>query len=283
MNELIISACVCCHNASQRIEETLISLICQIADYKSYEILLIDNASEDLEKLKVLINELNSKFSKKINLFEEMNIGLSYARNKGIEESKGEYIFFIDDDAVANPRLIESYIKCIENFSPDVIGGNVIPLFEVKCVPHLDSSYWNQWSLKYFGQEDRWLNNNEYFIGTNIGAKKELLLNNPFDENMGRKGHLLIGGEEWFLGDVKFQRRFVKDAYVLHKVGKDRMMPDYFAKRFVGYSKTLKRNISTFHVFIVFLRNIITQGRLFFVTLKFKYRILSIVKQIVKK
>lgn len=280
---LIISVCVCCHNASQRIDETLISLIYQTADNSSYEILVVDNASEDIENLKLLINELNNSFSKKIKLFEEMKLGLSSARNKAIKESNGKYILFIDDDAIATPRLIESFIKSIEDYSPDVIGGNVIPLFEVMPVIGLDSSCWAQWSLKYFGQGDRWLNDNEYFLGTNIGVKREILLDNPFDENLGRKGQLLTGGEEWFLSDSRFKRRFIKAAYVLHKVGKERMTPDYFAKRFVGYSNTLGRNISTLLIFVVFLKDIINQVRLFFVALKFKYRILSIVQQIVKK
>ncbi|GAG25842.1 unnamed protein product, partial [marine sediment metagenome] len=233
MKHPVLSMCVCCRNAASRVEDTLWSLILQTADFNTYEILVIDNASDDIDQLKSLIMNMGNE-GHKIRLVEEPNIGLSYARNRGVKESNGDYVFFIDDDAIANARLAEHYIKSIEEHKPDVIGGNIFPLFAVQPPRELDYSCWGKWSLKHFGDSDRWLDDGEYFIGTNIGALRKLLITHPFNSELGRKGESLVGGEEWYLGDSRFRRRFVAGAYVLHKVPGERMSTNYFAKRSLG-------------------------------------------------
>ena len=156
METPILSICICCRNAASRIEDTLWSLILQTADFNTYEILLIDNASDDVGRLKSLIADMGDS-GQRIKLIEEPYVGLSHARNRGVKESMGDYVLFIDDDAVASARLVEHYIKSIKKFKPDVIGGNVLPLFAVQPDRKLDYSFWVQWSLKHFGDTDRWL------------------------------------------------------------------------------------------------------------------------------
>lgn len=230
-NKIIISIVVCCYNASKRISDTVYGLVNQSAQKEKYEVIVIDNNSDDYGDLlevikKIDLGECNFK------IIREMNLGLSYARNRGVKESKGEYVYFIDDDAVPCAQLVDAYIKAITDDDPDVIGGNIVPFFEVKPTPLLDSSIWGQWSLKYFGETDRWLTDDEYFLGTNIGAKQSILLTHKFDPALGRKGSLLIGGEEWYLGKKEFKRRFAAAAFVFHKIPEKRMKMDYFVNRF---------------------------------------------------
>lgn len=229
----VISACVCCHNASLRITDTLVSLTKQTADPLSYEILVVDNASSDRKILSEVLEKINIEYGA-IRLVEENNIGLSIARNRAVAEAVGEYVFFIDDDAIASVSHIQELLNAIETYQPDVLGGNVLPLFEANPPEQMDYSYWPDWSLKHFGSNDRWLNEAEYFLGTNVCAKKSILMRRKFDESLGRRGASLVGGEEWFLGESQYQRRFVAQAYVFHKVTKQRMSMDYLAKRLFG-------------------------------------------------
>ena len=55
---------------------------------------------------------------KKLNVhyFLELRQGLTYSRNRGITESKGEYLAFIDDDVFVE-------VDYIENINPDIIGS----------------------------------------------------------------------------------------------------------------------------------------------------------------
>lgn len=248
-----ISIVVCCYNASNRISDTIYGLLNQSAANEKYEIIIVDNNSNDYEDLLRVIDCFDKKVCT-LKIIQEMKPGLSSARNRGVQESKGEYVFFIDDDAIANTRLVEHCIKCIEEHKPDVIGGNVLPLFAVQPPKELDYSYWVQWSLKHFGESDRWLGEREYFIGTNIGALRELLIANPFNPELGRKGEALIGGEEWYLGDSRFRRRFVAGAYVLHKVPTERMTVDYFVKRSLGYMHQKGLKVRRFQLLTGWLR-----------------------------
>ena len=227
-NKIIISIVVCCYNASKRISDTIYGLVNQSAQKEKYEVVVVDNNSDDYKDLLRLIDGINNLKDCHLKIIQEINLGLSYARNRGVQESKGEYVFFIDDDAVPSSQLIEFYINAIIETKPDVIGGNILPFFEVKPPSLLDSSIWGQWSIKYFGETDRWLTNSEYFLGTNIGAKRSILIKNKFDTSLGRKGKKLMGGEEWFLGKKEYRRRFVAKAFVFHKIPEERMKMEYF-------------------------------------------------------
>jgi glycosyltransferase involved in cell wall biosynthesis len=233
----------------------------QTANPDSYDILVIDNASADIELLRSMIAEMDP--GKRIQLIEEAQVGLSHARNRAVRESRSQYVFFIDDDALANPRLIEHYLKTIREHQPDIVGGNVIPLFSIQPEAEMDYTYWTQWSLKHYGDDDRWLGGDEYFIGTNMGAPRELLIKNPFDPDLGRKGDTLAGGEEWFLGDARFNKYFCAGAYVFHKVPRERMQADYLARRYLSSPQQKGRRVQTLKLILRWLKASLKDGRLF--------------------
>ncbi|MBW2723885.1 MAG: glycosyltransferase family 2 protein [Deltaproteobacteria bacterium] len=230
MDRPVLSVCVCTYDGAERIADTIWSLVRQSAPDESYEILIVENGSEESDSLREQI-EAFQKGSVSIRLVGEKNLGLSHARNTALRESRGDYLLFIDDDALAGPRLIERYLSAITRHQPDVIGGNVHPIFAHWPAAEIDYRYWARFSLKLFGAEDRWLDDDEYFIGTNMGASRSLLEREGFDPELGRQGGRLAGCEDWFLGEERFRRRFVTGADVFHKVPEERLDIDYLAKR----------------------------------------------------
>jgi len=230
MDRPLLSVCVCTFEGAARIVDTIWSLVRQSAPDESYEILIVENGSEECASLREVIEGFQ-KDSATIRLVAEKKLGLSHARNTALRESRGDYLLFIDDDALAGPRLIERYLSAITRHQPDVIGGNVHPIFAHWPAPEIDYRYWSRFSLKLFGDEDRWLEGDEYFIGTNMGASRSLLEREGFDPELGRQGSRLAGCEDWFLGDARFRRRFVSGADVFHKVPEERLGIDYLAKR----------------------------------------------------
>ena len=62
---------------------------------KDIEILIIDDGSSDYSP--TILHDFASKDAR-IRLFQQKNSGASAARNKGIEESRGEFICFLDSD-----------------------------------------------------------------------------------------------------------------------------------------------------------------------------------------
>jgi glycosyltransferase involved in cell wall biosynthesis len=226
----LLSVCVCVFDRIEVLADALWSLAGQSAAPELYEVVVVDNGVPDRAALDALLEAFLTR-PLAIRCVREERLGLSHARNRGVRECAGEYVLFFDDDAVANPRLIERYAEILVKERPDVFGGNLQPCFERMPPPELDYSHWFRWSLKHFGPRTRWLQDGEYFLGANVGAARALLAEHPFDPSLGRCGSGLGGGEELFLGDARFRRLFVAGADAFHVVPAERLSLDYLARR----------------------------------------------------
>ena len=104
MDNFKVSVIVPVYNLSQYVGSTLDSIINQ--DFKSFELIVIDDGSTD-DSLEVI----NDKLSKSIityKIIHQDNLGVSSARNRGIEEAQGEYLVFVDgDDYITGNHLSE--------------------------------------------------------------------------------------------------------------------------------------------------------------------------------
>lgn len=89
----MVSIIVPIYNASQYLVRCIKSLVNQTV--KNIEIILVDDGSKD-DSL-AICKEWIAK-DNRIVLIEQENKGVSAARNKGIENSKGEFILFLDSD-----------------------------------------------------------------------------------------------------------------------------------------------------------------------------------------
>ncbi len=97
------------YNYAHFISEAIDSVLSQT--YKNIEIVVVNNGSTD-NSMDVL-----TKYSKKIRLVNQENLGQSGARNSGLEMATGSYIAFLDADDKWDPEKIEKQILL---FSPKV-------------------------------------------------------------------------------------------------------------------------------------------------------------------
>lgn len=89
------------YDVEQYIGEVVHSVLDQ--DFDDYEIIIVDDGSG--EKCHYMCDELARKYNK-VSVIHKENGGVSSARNKGLENAKGEYIFFLDgDDRMAEGLL----------------------------------------------------------------------------------------------------------------------------------------------------------------------------------
>jgi glycosyltransferase involved in cell wall biosynthesis len=104
----------------------------QSAEKHEYEIILINNNSTDnTERICLDFKAKNTSID--FNYFVEYNQGLSFARNRGIKESKYPILAFIDDDAIASYNYVKEIINFFEHYKDiDVLGGKISPIYETE-------------------------------------------------------------------------------------------------------------------------------------------------------
>lgn len=101
--DLYLSIIVPVYNAQHFIADCLSSLIDQNVPFDRYEIIVIDDGSKD-ESLRI-IRDFASKYSN-IRIIQQENRGAGAARNVGILNARGAYLYFLDaDDYVARQTL----------------------------------------------------------------------------------------------------------------------------------------------------------------------------------
>ena len=90
----LVSVIIPVYNAERFIADTIESVLSQT--YTKFEIILIEDCSKD-NSLKII-----QKYSERDNrikcIYQNVNKGAAEARNRGLEESKGQYIAFLDSD-----------------------------------------------------------------------------------------------------------------------------------------------------------------------------------------
>lgn len=114
MNNLLVSIIIPVYNAKEFIGECIESVMSQT--YKNIEIIIVDDGSKDGTK------EVLSAYivlDKRIKYIYKRNEGVSKARNRGIQESRGEYIIFVDADDYVDELLVEKAVDTINEQKSD--------------------------------------------------------------------------------------------------------------------------------------------------------------------
>ena len=104
------------YNKEKEIANTLNSVLNQ--SYTADEIIVVDDGSTDGSAK--IVESFTKKF-KEIKLIKQNNMGVSAARNRGIEESKNEYICFIDADDLWKEDFLYEIKKLIEDFPKAIL------------------------------------------------------------------------------------------------------------------------------------------------------------------
>lgn len=116
MSEELVSIVVPVYNMGNSLKVCVDSLLKQ--DYSNIEILLIDDGSKD-NSLEIC-NKLKKEDSR-IRVYHTENRGSGPARNTGIENAAGHYIYFPDADDKLKEDAISILVKAMENGKYDLV------------------------------------------------------------------------------------------------------------------------------------------------------------------
>lgn len=122
----LVSVVVCTFNGGELLRLCLEGLTRQDVPSSRYEVIIVDNNSTDGS------GNLAEEYCRKMSNYRcvcETQQGLSHARNRGCREARGEYLLYLDDDAIPSDGHLRNVLAVIDACSPDIFGGPIFPYY----------------------------------------------------------------------------------------------------------------------------------------------------------
>lgn len=116
MKNPLLSIIIPVYNVEKYLRASLDSIFIQ--DTADCEVLLINDGSKD-GSLSIL-REYERKYQN-VRVIDKVNEGVSTTRNRGIDECRGEYFYFMDADDILHPQLLSLLRKEILEKYPDIV------------------------------------------------------------------------------------------------------------------------------------------------------------------
>jgi glycosyltransferase involved in cell wall biosynthesis len=230
---------VCTRNRARFLEGTLDSVLAQEYPKDRYEIIVVDNNSND--ETRPLVAGYRTSASVPVSYYVEIRPGASFARNLGIEMAQHEYVAFLDDDTIAAPGWLAAYETAIRDHGVFVAGGPVEPVPEPGvevplCWSDVKNLFGFDHSHLYPRQRVvriRW----PLWLGAcnSVYAKRLLQDHGGFRTDCGP-----VGGRYRVAQDVDLNVRleragvaiyYVSDALIKHRITADRLTRRYIWRR----------------------------------------------------
>lgn len=233
-----LSIILCTHKMTDTLIPCLEAICTQQADPKEFELVFVSNSFKDTQ-IKETIQELKAKYSEvEINYITAPMKGLSFARNAGLWAAKGEYVLYLDDDAIAQPDVAKLTIDAFDRDEDlGVVGGEVrvtVPDSAKSIVNERTIGLWSD--LRIQGNDFRYAKDyGEFPYGANFGARRDSLRRiGGFRTGYGRIGNNFAGGEETL---VSFMMEMIHKkvglnpkSVVEHRIDADRFTLEHIEK-----------------------------------------------------
>lgn len=201
-----------------------------------FEVIIVDTCPPDEHK--VLLDNYRDFYSFSIKYIVTNVVGLSWARNRGIVESSGEYVVFLDDDALVSKSWLANIIANFES-NPEVyaLGGAVISEFSSARPAWLDNRL--NGYISHFDKDNvvQVLTYNEYPRGANCAFRREVFREcGLFLDFLGLKGRSKMAYEEielcYRIEKAGHKVLYIPNAKVYHLIRPERLSPAWFRERF---------------------------------------------------
>jgi glycosyltransferase involved in cell wall biosynthesis len=170
-----ISVVVCTYNRAALLTRAVESLFAQTTDGTQFEILVVDNNSND--NTRAVVESLQTGAPVPLRYIFEARQGNAYARNTGVEEAQAPIVAFIDDDVVAASTWVSAIKSGFDRYPQlSFIGGKVLPLWESDPPRWLTREHWAPLALLDYGDKEEEIAGHMPLglLTANIAFKKEV-------------------------------------------------------------------------------------------------------------
>ena len=243
-----VSVIICCHNPRRDyLARVLEALKAQTLSKDNWELLVVDNASENpVSAIHEVTWQPNSRF------LREENVGLTFARLRGIAESSADLLVFVDDDNA----LAENYLDVATQIAMDrrylgAWGGQQLAEFE-------SGEPREAWKREFWTSRivrDIWSNNYDRQaapVGAGICIRRavamkymECLKSDSLRSSLGRSGSGMNSAEDIDMAftacDLGFGTGKFAALSLIHLIPKRRLSDDYLFRLVEGiaYSEAI--------------------------------------------
>ena len=232
---------VCTRNRSTLLRQACVSILAIDPPKGGWELLIVAHCSTaDPLAVAESVRRLEPDV---VRVVEHPTIGLSSARNRGIAESRGDIVAFVDDDAYPATQWLTGLAAALSE--PDVLcaGGPVDPIFEGDLPGWFLGRYLPYLTVWDPGPEPLDLRYNEYPRGANMAFRRDAFAAfGDFNTQLGRTADSLLSCEETELC-LRFERGgyrtvYVPAARVRHTTPVDRLEPAWMERRFEAQGRS---------------------------------------------
>lgn len=239
---ILITVAVPTHNRASMLSETLAAISALVIPAGAeLECVVIDNASTDETGAVVDAAAASAPFPMRRAM--EARLGSSFARNRAIDEARGDFIFFIDDDATAERSWAVEMMAAMEGRGLDAACGMVMPRWAAPPPSWLGPSLWVKLAVHVPERIERDVagaEKLENYFSANVGFRRSAFERfGGFREDLGVVGGNPISGEDTELFERIIARGgrmgFVPRAIVHHMVPAERMTRAYLRRKSFAY------------------------------------------------
>jgi len=225
-------------NRAHFLRVTLESILIQTLPQNKFEVIVVDNGSED--ETKKVVEYYITKIKNLVYLYDDTP-GLHIGRHKGLLAARTNILVYADDDIEPFPTWLEGILDSFESYDVAIVGGKILPKFE-EDPPGWILDLWNKnnmipyLSIIDMGDEVKYIDP-LYIFGCNFSILKEVLIeaggfhpDGMPDEFIKFRGD----GETYVANYIKkngYKAIYNPKASVYHIVSKKRMTKNYFKKR----------------------------------------------------
>lgn len=259
---MTLSFIICTYNRDRYIYQCL-SRLAANARPNEWEIILVDNNSTDntpaeCQRFAAECHPSNYRY------IVERQQGLSYARNRGIAEAKGDWLVFLDDDAMVGPDYVANLLALLrDNPTAGAFGGQITPFFE-DAAP----KWMSRWTMGFVSAIDMGnrvclFPKGKFPIGANMGISRRTVEQvGVFNTALGRNKENLLGGEEKDIF-LRIQALGIPIYYfpnigVRHCIPARRTTKDFIRR--LGYGVGVSERLRTKPVRTAYARRVLLEG-----------------------
>ncbi len=230
----MLTVVICTYNREKYIGNLLESIAANDLEKNEYEILLVDNnCTDNTRKICDTFAKNHPEISFRYTIEPEQ--GLSAARNRGINEAKGDIIVYVDDDALVDSDYLRAYTEWFAMHPQTMAcGGPIEPLYETS-EPNWMTPYTKALLTAWmnYGDKVREYPKGRFPGGGNAAYRKEVFNQvGLFNTKLGRKGNSLMASEEKDIFDkmhaLNMQILYLPTPVLHHIVPHTKLEPDYF-------------------------------------------------------